>query len=175
MEDKKIRYNHFEPAVPKSKPVHKYIKAFVIIVCTLSILAGCGGTYNDDKMIEQCIDDFVYAVNVGDIDGALMCVDKRSQRILDTAINISDGLIASAVGVGISMTDIFGLGMNLIADGDIFDIRDMNIEYTSDNTARVSCTLEYDYKEKTESEKITIYMLYEDDIWVIDGKKSLQL
>lgn len=162
----------------KSLTIHKkkHMLIMILVITYMSLLlTGCGAI-TDDVLIEDCIVGFIDSINEGDLDSALQYVDKKSQTIGNIALSLGDSLIGQTGISGIGVSDILGLGMTFATDGSMFDVYDMQIDYTSDNTADVYCIISIDdpNDDSVSEEETQFDMVYSDGEWYIDLSDELK-
>lgn len=150
----------------------KYFTLLIAILCLIVSLTGCTPV-SDDKMIENCIENFFNAINEGNMEEALMYVDNKTQKIGGMAISLIDSFIDNELISGIGISDILGVGMVLETNGNMFSIDNIDITYQSDNQAIANCmvSVEDPGTEEISEENVPIYMIYDDE-WLIDLSKE---
>lgn len=142
------------------------ILALSLIVC---LCGGCDYFKSDEQLIRERIDDFKFAINAGDMEGAFECLDAKSRSTYEAMLNIGEGLIGGLVGFDISTSDLFALAMGT-SSGDILSMEIQSIEITSETTATVtmSMTMSDDRMDLDESvESAPLEMVKEKGDWYI--------
>lgn len=152
----------------------KNFTLLIAILCLVVSLTGCAPV-SDDKMIENCIENFFDAINEGNMEEALMYVDNKTQKIGGMAISLIDSFIDNELISGIGISDILGAGMALETNGNMFSVDNIDITYQSDNQAIADCmvSIEDPETEEISEENVPIYMIYDDE-WLIDLSKEYE-
>ncbi len=89
----------------------KRIIVFLVLACVAAtLLTGC--FKSDEQLIEDRINGFARALNAGDIEKALDCLDSSTRTAGRAMLNITNSLL----GIGVSVSDLLALG---IAFGEI--------------------------------------------------------
>lgn len=137
--------------------------------CLLALcLCSCDppDTRSDEQKIRERLDAFVFALNSGDADAALECLDSKNRNMLNAALNIGGGLLNSLIGFNIDVKDILALAIGLNS-GDLFtaDVKDISI--TSDTTAVAYLTLTAQVGGQSDSESGTLDLVKEKGDWFI--------
>ncbi len=156
------------------------ISSCVVLVLTFASIYGYEEGYfdfftndkitnmSDTEMIENRIQLFLDAYNSGDMDGVLDCMDKKTKNLIESSMGITDGILNGLSGMDINMSEIFGLSVGMVSNGDLLNIDDVNINIGSDNAATVSAILTYEDKYSgASSETVTFDMVKENDDWYI--------
>lgn len=88
-------------------------------------------------------------------------------------MNMTNALIGKT-GFSIKLSDIFGVAVGVISEGDLLKASEMNITLTSDETANVNTVLSYSDKTGMGNfaEKVLISMKKEKSDWLIEDIKS---
>lgn len=137
--------------------------------CLLALsLCSCDppDTRSDEKKIQDRLDAFVFALNSGDTDAALECLDAKNRNMLNAALNIGGGLLNSLIGFNIDVKDILALAIGLNS-GDLFTANVQDISITSDTKAVAYLTLTTQIGGQTESESGTLDLVKEKGDWYI--------
>lgn len=122
---------------------------------------------NDETRIANRVDEMIAAFNSGDMEGVLDCYDAKTRNANKALLEIGNGLFGMT-GLEIGLTELFGLTVGLVSDGDLLVIDDMQISIDSNGTkATVELTLNY----KDVSNEDTVYqqltMVKENGDWYI--------
>ncbi|MBO4938704.1 MAG: hypothetical protein J6C98_06870 [Oscillospiraceae bacterium] len=145
----------------------RVISLIVIIAVLLVSLSAC--TFkSDEELIEDRMNDFLKAYNSGDMDAVLECLDAKTRNTYKAAINIGSGLVG-LTGFNVSIADLFGLGIGVMSDGDVLQLRNMKINISSDTKATVSATMYYEDYEGGYSDDVKFALVKEDGDWYICG------
>lgn len=144
-----------------------------LAVCLLATcLCGCDTVESlfdrrtDEEKIRDRLDDFVMALNSGDADAALECLDSRSRNMYNAVFNIGQSIVGAFIGFDINVKDVFALAIGLNG-GDVFsmEIRELNI--TSGTTATVTLAATAQVAGQSESEVLRLDMVKEKNDWYI--------
>lgn len=124
----------------------------------------------DEEKIRACIEQFEKAYNDGDFEAVLECMDQKTRNTVRALFNTLGGIMGGKLGVDISLSDLFSLGVG-INDGDFigFDIQDVVI---SDKKATVTARLNL---IPATVETTYVILVEEDGEWLIENitdKKS---
>ena len=124
----------------------------------------------DEGKIRACIEQFENAYNDGDFEGVLECMEPKIRNTMRALFNTLGGIAGGQLGVDISLSDLFSLGIGM-NDGDFisFDIQDVAI---GDGKASVTANMSL---APTTQEKMYIILVKEDGEWLIENitdKKS---
>lgn len=114
------------------------------------------------------MNNFLAAYNSGDMDKVLECLDSKTRNTYTAAMNITGGLIG-LTGFEVSISDLFGLGVGIMSDGDVLKLEQMDITIQSDTKATVSTTMHYKDYETSYSETVKFTLVKEDGDWYICG------
>lgn len=148
----------------------------VILVCViLFTLTSCLSMKTDEELIADKVNDFIFAYNNGDMEGAIECFDTKSKKTINATMNIGESIFSGIVGFDISLDDLFSIGMGFMAD-DPLSMGIKDIEITSDSTATVVLDVIFSDEnlEVDESaEDVVLYMVKEKGNWYIDMKDEL--
>ena len=137
--------------------------------CLLALcLCSCDppDTRSDEQKIRERLDAFVFALNSGDTDAALECLDSKNRNMINAALNIGGGLLNSLIGFDIDVKDILALAIGLNS-GDLFTVEVKDISITSDTTAVAYLTLTAQVGGQTDSESGTLDLVKEKGDWYI--------
>lgn len=119
----------------------RVITAALALVLCLVLLTGCDGFFKtDEELIEDRIYTFANAYNSGDIDAVADCFDSKTKTTIKSALGIGDSLISGLTGFGISLSDLFGLGMGLTA-GDVMTVQQVDSIQINGDSATAVVTL----------------------------------
>lgn len=145
----------------------------IAAIITVMSVAGCSVNKTDEELINNRIESFIEAYNVGDMDGVLECLDSKTKNTFESAMNMSNALIGKT-GFNINLSDIFGFTVGMISEGDLLKVSKININFTSDETADVNTVLSYSDKTGTGDfdEKVIISMKKEKSDWFIEDINS---
>lgn len=140
-----------------------------LALCILALcLCSCDppDVRSDEQKIQDRLDAFIFALNSGDTDAALECLDSKNRNMLNAALNIGGGLLNSLIGFDIDVKDVLALAIGLNS-GDLFkaDVKDISI--TSDTTAVATMTLTSQVSGQTESVSGTMDLVKEKGDWYI--------
>ncbi len=154
----------------------KFKNTIILTIAAIMIainIAGCSENKTDEEMIKSRVESFFEEYNAGDMEGVLECMDSKTKNTYESATNMIDALIGKT-GYSINLSDMFGFSVGVISEGNLFEVGDMNITLTSDETADVSTVLSYsDKTDKGNSEeKVIISMKKEKSDWFIEDIES---
>ncbi|MGM9640151.1 MAG: hypothetical protein ACI3V3_02155 [Faecousia sp.] len=143
------------------------IVSIMVVVCVfVGILSACVFK-SDQKLIEDRIESFLKAYNAGDLEAVLECLDAKTRNTYRSAFGIGNALIGMT-GFGGSLSDMFGLGVGLMSDRDVMQLRDLEIVVTSPSEATVRATMYYNNDlEHSSSQKVQLTLVKEDGDWFI--------
>jgi hypothetical protein len=160
----------------------KSISVLLILAMTCTLLAGCGliEPVTDEDLIRERIDTFCTCYNNGDLDGAIDCLCAKSRNTAKASLKLAEGIGKALLGdldlpdLGLSMSDMFGLGVGVMGEDDLLVIRITEIRISGD-TAVVTGVLDmnYDFEVGEDhvkgptGESVTIQMVKEDGDWYI--------
>lgn len=160
----------------------KTISILLILALTCTLLAGCGliEPVTDEDLIRERIDTFCKCYNNGDLDGAVDCLCAKTRNTAKGALKLAEGLGGALFGelglpdLGLSMSDLFGLGVGVMGEDDLLNIRITNIKITGD-TAVVTGVMDMNYDldvgdehvKGPTNEAVTIKLVKEDGDWYI--------
>ncbi len=152
----------------------KRFLAFLLCLCVLgSVLCSCdlfAEKPSDEKLIQKRIDRFLHFFNAGDLEGVLSCMDSKTRKTYQSAINIGEG-IAGMLGAGnISLSDLFGVSVGLSENDELLSVEIYSIE-VEDDAAEVIVMMSYNQTvlgSTVSHEENTLFeMKKEDDDWYI--------
>lgn len=151
----------------------------VVVISCMLVLGLCSCEYivdflkslepeqkTDEQLIEERIDEFATAYNNGDYDGVLECLDTKTRNTYNAMMNVGGALLGGfGLDMGISLSDLFSLGVGFIAVDEVmaFDIH--SIEVGDNGTAVVDVTIKSAVGGF--SEKAYFTMKKEKDDWFI--------
>lgn len=150
----------------------------VVMTCMLVVsLGGCAfiaeflksletEPKTDEQLIEERIERFAEVYNNGDYDGVLECLDTKTRNTVSAMMNVGAAILGEfGFDMGISLSDLFSLGVGLIGDDEIltFDIHSIDVQ--SANLAVVEVTMKSAVGNLSEAAVFT--MRKEDDDWYI--------
>ena len=138
------------------------IFAFCFCSCNL-------GVKSDEEKIRDRVEEFIFAYNSGDVDGAFDCLDAKSKQTYKAMMNIGNGLFGKLTGIDISVQDLFAIAVG-VNGGDILSMDIKNIVITSETTATVdiSTTLSLDGVGAGETnDNMQLQMVKEQGDWFI--------
>lgn len=108
------------------------VLSIVMVVCIMMIsLTACFAAKSDEELISDRIDSFMKAYNSGDMDGVLDSLSAKTRNTLSSILSIGNSLIGNLTGIGLSLSDMFGLGVGLQA-GDLLTISDVTVDIQSE-------------------------------------------
>lgn len=145
----------------------------IATIITVMTVAGCNINKTDEELINRRIEAFFEAYNAGDMEGGVKCLDSKTKNTYESAMNMTNALIGKT-GFSIKLSDIFGVAVGVISEGDLLKASEMNITLTSDETANVNTVLSYSDKTGMGNfaEKVLISMKKEKSDWFIEDIKS---
>ena len=133
-------------------------------ICSCDPPGGAADTRSDEEKIRDRVDTFVTALNAGDADAAIGCLDAKNRNLLNATLNIGGGLLGSLIGVEVDARDVLALAIGLSSDAQISaEIKEIKI--TSDTTATVSLTATAKIGGETGTENLTLDMVKEMGNW----------
>ena len=141
-----------------------------LVLCLLALsLCSCQlfAPKSDEELIRERVKDFESALNTGDIDAALECMDAKSRNAYNAVFNIGESILGYFIGFDIDMSDVFALAIGLNS-GDMFSMKVYNVNITSDTTATVYLTATVQMAGEVETEDTTLDMVKEKGGWYID-------
>jgi hypothetical protein len=140
-----------------------------VMTCTLGGCELFNMFKSDEDMIRERIDDFLFALNTGDMEGVFGCMDAKSRNTYEAMLNISEGIMGSLIGFDIPMADLFALTLGT-SSGDFASAQVVSIEITSETTAVVTLNMNMsdDRMDLNESvENVPVQMIKEQGDWYI--------
>lgn len=143
-----------------------------LAVCLLALsLCSCGmlDTRTDEEKIRERIEEFSTALNTGDSDGLLDCLDATSRNMYNAVFNITEGIMGGLIGFSINIKDLFALAIGL-SGGGMFVMEVQEVQITSDKTASVTVLATVNINGETETELIPLEMVKEKNDWFISLK-----
>lgn len=149
------------------KQAQKIISILLLISLFSTALTACIFK-SDQQLIEDRMDVFLKAYNSGNFEAVLECLDAKSRNTYKSAFGIGSGLIG-LTGFSVNMSDLFGLSIGLIPDGDALRLENTRIAIKSSTTAVVYATMYYHDLETDYSEDVQIKLVKEDGDWFICG------
>ena len=111
----------------------KRLLCLLMMIALLLSFVACGDDKDkseqktDADLIEERIDAFLSAYNSGDMDGVIACMDKKSGNELRAAMNVIGALGGALLGVNLSLSDLFSLGIGM-SDDDYMKLEISKIE-----------------------------------------------
>lgn len=143
-----------------------------IVVVLLSILVAISlclglGSKTDEEMIIDRMHQFARAYNSGDMEEAIGCMDSKSRNAYMAAMRVGNAFMG-LTGVNIEMADLFSLGIAVAEEGEPIKFADLEVEMTSETDAKVHALM-YFAGHGEQGDKITFYMVKENDDWYLDG------
>lgn len=121
---------------------------------------------SDEELIRERIQAYEDACNDGDYEAMLECMDAQTQSLMDTTMGLMDGLFSEGTGLGIGMSDMFGLAGLM---GDYMNVEIINIAIDGDYatvTVEMSANM---YGYEASSGEAELPMVKEDGDWYIGG------
>ena len=143
-----------------------------LVLCLLALsLCGCQlfAPKSDEELIRERVKDFETALNTGDIDEALECLDAKSRNAYNAAFNIGESILGYFIGFNIDMSDMFALAIGLNG-GDMYSMKVYKVSITSDTTATVYLTATIQMYGEMETEDTTLDMVKEKGGWYISAQ-----
>ena len=127
---------------------------------------------SDEEMIENRIDQFLRCYNTGDLEGILKCLDVKTRKGIESAINISEGL-AGMLGVGgISFSDLFGYGVGISESDELLGVEIYSMEI-DEKSADVIVKMSYALTDNAKHEENALFeMRKENGDWFIHDFRS---
>ena len=130
----------------------------VFLIGILCLLFSCGNDKpTDEELIEARIIVFCDSYNDGDWEGVLECLDAKSRNTIEGTLNLVGGILG-----GISMSDLFGMSVGFISEGDLLEVEVSEVKLVSDTSAIATVKMKYEDKYSSTSEILYFVMLYED-------------
>lgn len=145
----------------------------VVVIAVLTVLCGCVSKLStDEEKIENRIECFLEAYNSGDINGVLDCMDSQTKNTYKSAMNITNA-VSGKMGIDVSFSDLFGLSVGIMSDGDMLALDNMQTEILSDESAKVYADMSYHDKvtKNGTPQKVCIVMQKEKSDWFIRDMK----
>ncbi|MBQ2933855.1 MAG: hypothetical protein IJE02_04525 [Clostridia bacterium] len=141
--------------------MRKIISVVTIIILLVILMTGCNFFKSDEQLIEERIEAFLDAYNSGDLDGVLECLDSRTRTTIESAIGITEAFTG-----GVEVSDVFGISIGTMSEGDILtvDIQEIKI---NDERATVEVLASYKDAAAGFSEPAVFTMKKEDRDWYI--------
>ena len=147
----------------------RFTALFLVIISVFCcFFSGC--KKSDEELIEARIEAFVDAYNDGDMDALLECMDRKSRKQLQATMNILGALSGALLGVDISLSDLFSLGISM-TDEDWLTVTISNITVDGDE-AVVNGKMSLNNGHFTENDSVTFFMLKEDSDWYVQDMKD---
>ena len=146
-----------------------FLKLFVLLL-SMIILTSCTTPIVADNstLIENRIEKFIAAYNSGDYDEVIDCFSKKTRNAYKSATNIGES-IGGMFGIDIKASDLFGLGVGFMSDGDMLTVKDINIEIEDDSHAVAESAIMYQDVTTEGGEQALIFsMVKEGGNWYID-------
>lgn len=146
----------------------KTIKAISLglAICLLALsLCGCN-TRTDEEKIRDRVSEFVTALNTGDSDGLLACLDAKSRNAYNAVFNITEGILGGLIGFGVNIKDLFALAIGF-TDGNVLAMEIQEVQITSEKTATVRLTATVNMSGQSNVETVSLDMVKEKDDWYI--------
>lgn len=158
----------------KRKRMMKRIFSIALCLCLLStVLCSCdllSKPKSDEQLIDERIDQFLRAFNTGDFEGVLACMDAKSRRAAQSAINIGEGILDMLDYGGIKLADLFGLSVGLSENDEVVGIQIYSAEI-GETTATLLAHMTYRQTfmgaSQSYKEDWKIEMLKEEGDWFI--------
>lgn len=144
------------------------ISMMLICVFATFFLYGCNITKSDEELINDRIDAFLTAYNLGDYEKVLDCFTGKMKNTLKAATGTGNALMGGITGFDINMADLFGLGAGILSEGDILTVSDIEIIFQDDATANVETILNFNVNG---TETTTFIMSKENNDWFIKNIK----
>ena len=158
------------PSMPQmSMPVKANPFGWLKIVAILVVVAGIIFAAlhfllpSDEELIRDRIETFSEACNDGDIEVMIGCFDKKTQKLYDASMGITEGLMGGLIGFDLPWGDMMELGgfqLGGMVDIDI-EIKSIKI---NDDKAQVEVVM----TAEGESMNEVLPMCEEDGDWYID-------
>ncbi len=152
--------------------MNKLRKIFFLSMIVIFAFCFCScqlGFKSDEEKIRDRVEEFIFAYNSGDVDGAFDCLDAKSKQTYKAMMNIGNGLFGKLTGIDISVQDLFAIAVG-VNGSDILSMDIKNIAITSETTATVdiSTTLSLDVARTSETNNnMQLQMVKEKDDWFI--------
>ena len=140
-----------------------------MLLCSCNLLSK---PLSDEEMIENRIDRFLRSYNTGDLEGVLSCMDAKTRKAFQSAINIGQGIAGMLGAGGISLSDLFGLSVGMSENDELLGVEIYSIKIENES-ADVIVKMTYAYNGgATHEENALFEMLKEDDDWFIRDFRS---
>lgn len=147
----------------------KRIMAAVLLFSVMMVLlSGCLFKSDEEKIRDRMI-SFQDAYNAGDMEEVLACFDAKTRNTYQSAFNIGNALIGGLTGFSVEIGDMFGLGIAVMAEGDILDFVAMDINIISETKAIVTVTCVYQDRDYSDTGDATFTLVKEKGDWFIKG------
>lgn len=159
-----------------SKPHLLRLTALVLLLCLCVSLAGCAAPKSDEQKIQDRLNAFCFAVNSGDLEGALNCLNASSRNAYKSMAGIFGSLTSSLLGIDMAglLVNMFGLSVGTMTDGEMLQM-DVNSVSINGNKATVNVTMHYHDTQTKGSGTQDMTMVKENGDWYImdDSTRNL--
>ncbi len=127
---------------------------------------------SDEDLIRDRINAFLKAYNSGDISAVLDCMDAKTRNEYSAIVNIGSALLGKSGLGGVSVSDLFALGVGGMSEGDILSVSNEEIELIDSQNARVNVEMSYKDKVSQMNSGAVFTMVKEGDDWFIKDFKE---
>ena len=134
-------------------------------LCSCDVISSFRDTRSDEEKIRDRVSTFATAINTGDTDTAISCLDARSRNMLNAAVNIGGGILGAVIGFELNVQDLFALALGF--SGSLLSVDVQNVEITSDTKAVVYLTAAAKVDGVTETWSGALDMIKEGGDWFI--------
>lgn len=104
------------------------------------------------------------------MDGVLESVSAKTRNTLSSILRIENAMIGNLTGIGLILSDMFGLGVGLQA-GDLLTISDATINIKSETDTVTNATMSYAEVMGDSSSKVSFIMVKEGNDWFIEDMR----
>lgn len=142
-------------------------RMIVIVLVVALLLSGCSFFKSDEQKIEDKINRFISAYNLGDVDGMTETLDSQTRQIVNSSMSIADGLIGSFTGFDISVKDVFSLCINFSDDFDRLTISSFDDFQINEDSATAYVTVVGNKSGEESTQNAVFKMIKENSDWYI--------
>ena len=157
--------------VAKGSSVWKWVIALIavtVVIATVVICLNLGNLFkSDETLIRERIQLLEDALNQGDWDGIMDCLDRSGRAAMELTISFSDTLFSEFTGFELNLRDLLALG-GIFMEGDEFHLKVTDIRIDGDR-ATVTVVMSTDMYDLSQSEQYQIPMIKENGNWYVSG------
>ena len=138
-----------------SKFATRLLTVFLIVATVCVSFAACAPK-TDEEMIADRIREFQNAYNSGDMDALIETLEPTTKNAMKATVSILQSLLGGKLGVDISLSDLFSLGVYYMDDNGVirFDIERIVIE---ESGTKAAAEVIMNYGQASSAQNVTAY------------------